>query len=576
MEFSLASACSSDAELSFQLFERIRDVDGFKGTIRYIGPVASAKNADDIWLGVEWDSKTRGKHNGSCIDSSGTIIRYFDCEMGCGSFIKPNLAFQGQKFTEALKERYISLDAPDVAPDSIVPDAFVQTAKGKSKSIQFVGERKIRERQQIDVVTKISIRSDTVATADEDIAKIASHFTEVDLQENLIWSWKEVAKLVIQMPILDTLLLQSNRMQPLTLNVLESFPTHAFHNLRVLALNHCSLRSYTEIQALQGILPNIEELYLAGNNFQDIPLYTSSIISIPQADTNTDTDTSNMSTEALSGFERLRVLDLSGCKIELWGQILMFGRLPVLQELRLDSNAISTIQIAPEGFFKSLSQLTLGSCSISEWSDVDALATYGELHSLRLSHVPLLKGKSSSEARAEVVGRMPLLILFNGSTISAKERFDAERMYLRRTLRTLSELKNRAAHGEVDAQALLAGFSVYHPRLEELSARFAGDAVMVTTNTAGGSLATEMINVYLHNVSSNSGNSEPLLKRLPASLTTSKLKLMIKQLFGIAPQIQVLSFRNDKESIPSPLDDGDVALSYIGIAENADIFVNES
>ena len=64
--------------------------------------------------------------------------------MGSGSFVKQNVVIKGRKFTEALLERYISLDAPDVAPDSIIPDAFVQTSKGNMKNIEFVGERKIR------------------------------------------------------------------------------------------------------------------------------------------------------------------------------------------------------------------------------------------------------------------------------------------------------------------------------------------------------------------------------------------------------------------------------------------------
>jgi len=31
---------------------RVRDVDGFIGTIRYIGPVASAKDPSEVYLGV--------------------------------------------------------------------------------------------------------------------------------------------------------------------------------------------------------------------------------------------------------------------------------------------------------------------------------------------------------------------------------------------------------------------------------------------------------------------------------------------------------------------------------------------
>jgi tubulin-specific chaperone E len=41
-------------------------------TVRYIGAVEST---DKIWLGVEWDDPTRGKHNGELKG-----VRYFECE----------------------------------------------------------------------------------------------------------------------------------------------------------------------------------------------------------------------------------------------------------------------------------------------------------------------------------------------------------------------------------------------------------------------------------------------------------------------------------------------------------------
>ena len=40
---------------------RIRDDNDFRGTIRYVGPVAtSTKDPSATWYGVEWDDNTRG------------------------------------------------------------------------------------------------------------------------------------------------------------------------------------------------------------------------------------------------------------------------------------------------------------------------------------------------------------------------------------------------------------------------------------------------------------------------------------------------------------------------------------
>ena len=95
-------------------------------------------------VGVEWDDVIRGKHDGSCTDNKGIVHRYFNCRKGSGSFVKPNKVSGGRSFLEALFERYVSMDAPEIAPQEILPGAFVMTSKGSLKKIEFVGERKIR------------------------------------------------------------------------------------------------------------------------------------------------------------------------------------------------------------------------------------------------------------------------------------------------------------------------------------------------------------------------------------------------------------------------------------------------
>lgn len=129
---------------NFQIGSRVEDLDGSKGTVRYFGPVAASKSQDENWVGVEWDDKQRGKHDGSCVDSRGTFHRYFECPMGAGSFVKPSKLKPGYSFAQAIQDRYVEMTAPEITQDNILPDAFVQTAKGGQKNIEFVGEMKIR------------------------------------------------------------------------------------------------------------------------------------------------------------------------------------------------------------------------------------------------------------------------------------------------------------------------------------------------------------------------------------------------------------------------------------------------
>lgn len=44
----------------FLINSRVVDSDGFKGTVKYIGSVAAAKNKEEIWLGIVWDKADRG------------------------------------------------------------------------------------------------------------------------------------------------------------------------------------------------------------------------------------------------------------------------------------------------------------------------------------------------------------------------------------------------------------------------------------------------------------------------------------------------------------------------------------
>lgn len=53
-----------------------------------------------MWLGVEWDESSRGKHSGT---HKG--VEYFTCGIqGSGSFLRPKKADLGITFIEAVKE----------------------------------------------------------------------------------------------------------------------------------------------------------------------------------------------------------------------------------------------------------------------------------------------------------------------------------------------------------------------------------------------------------------------------------------------------------------------------------------
>ena len=533
----------------------MKDAEGFRGTVKYRGPVSSTKNrgADNEWLGIEWDREERGKHDGSVVTEDGSLQRYFDCKMGFGSFVKPSKVSVGRSFIDALTERYVKQDAPLVAPDSVIPNAFVSTSKGVQKPIEFVGETKIRKWQQIDGINKIMMRDDSVSSAGDDVSKIASHFVEVDLQDNLLWQWKELASLTSQMPLLETLLLHGNKMQPLSSAVLSAVQPGSFAKLRVLALNHCNVGSWASVMLLQPYLSAVEELYLAGNDLSDLPCVGAAA---PGA-------------HFVAGFDRLRLLDVSNCRVAEFSRVLSLSHLGSLCELLLDGNPIQAVSACPEGGFPVLQRLSLSSTSIASWADIDTLASYRLLQLLRVSQIPLFHGKGASEVRPVILGRLKMLRYFNGSPITARERGDAEKMYLRSILR---DLRQAAGLGPEDVVAL-------HPRYEELREAYAADVLSVAAaSTASSSLGSDLVSVVFKNVSFRSDESslEGVTKKLPLSLQVSRLKVLVKQLFGIDASAQSLSIRSYKDAMPNTLDDDEATLGYFGAVDNCEIFINEN
>jgi tubulin-specific chaperone E len=546
---------------------RVRDGDGYRGTVRYIGPVAVAKDASETWLGVEWDTAGRGKHDGSCVDSAGILYRYFTCIDGWGSFVKPAKVTCGKSFIEVLKERYVTEDAPITAPGNIVPDAFVLTSSGQQKSIEFLGEQKIRRWQQVQLLQKVAIRTDCVSYCEEDVQEFAGHLTDIDLQDNLIWKWCEVANFCKFLPLLHSIQLHGNKMQPVTQQIVSTLETNAFASLRVLALNGCEIKSWDGFILLEPLLRGIEELYLSGNVMNDFPAANAVVDEVTGA------------VRRRPNFPNLRILDLSGCGITDWQCVLTFGELPLLQDLRVDDNPISLVSACPVNNFPQLARISMSSTRISSWSCIDALDSFPHCHNLRLSHVPLFSGKGASEVRPVVIGRISRLRFFNGSSVSDKERYDSERSYLRRIFRELGNATSSST-SKPTPELVNATVSVLHPRFLELRGKYESEMLPVgggagTSTAEAGTIAAELISVTFKNMTVTAGGSnEPITKKLPLSLAISKLRGLVKQMFGVEQHLQQLSIRQYKDSPPTLLDDDDANLGYFGFCDGSELFVN--
>lgn len=197
---------------------------------------------------------------------------------------------------------------------------------------------------------------------------------------------------------------------------------------------------------------------------------------------------------------------------------------------------------------------------------------------LRLTQIPLFENLRASEVRPEVLARITNLEMYNSSTISSRERTESEKSYLRKILRDISvekaKVENASNHEKIEEH-----YRHLHPRFEELNKKYGDELIPMSATgaTAGQTMASEMINITLNNLSfSSNGSLEPIQRRIPASLTVDRLKLMVKQLFGLDPHIQQLSLRTYKGAIPIFMDEDDASVKYFGACDGADIFINEA
>jgi tubulin-specific chaperone E len=496
---------------------RIRDVDGFCGTVVYVGPVASAKNQSETYAGIMWDDASRGKHDGSVIcRRTNSIVRHFHCGPTQGSFLRLSKLDRGVTLdSKLLRSKYVELEAPVVAPNNILPHT-ARTSSGRDKAIEFLGELKIRERQQLKDLDKVSLRREGVSRAsssEEDLSEF-HQIKDIDLAGNLLSNWKDVWAIIQQFPNLMNLSLAYNRIRDVTI------PTQNLSRFRILNLNNCSISNFSTLDWIEASMPNLEELCIAG------------------------ADLSGIQDQSLNKLQQLQILDCSNCQLSSWDTITkVFGGLSKLEQLSLDNNPIEQIRV-PEtnkDKFQSLKAIQLAGTSLSSWSDIEALNSLKLLASLRLKNTPLTSKMGQGEVRAITVARIPALEYLNGSVISSQERTEAERRYLSLALRLIAQAKANQENQndgptEEDVRA-------DHPRLTELREKYKEMVISTLGPGGGSSLAASVCNVTIISMASSSCSMEPLQRRLPGSLQIGRLKALCARSFGLDVDCMTLHFR---------------------------------
>jgi len=481
---------------------------------------------------------------------------------------------------QLMRSRYVRPDAELVAPGNLLSHV-ARTSSGREKPIEFWGEVKLRNRQQLEVVEEISLRMLGISKPPPDVASVLeeinefSHLRGIDLAGNLLSDWEDVLNILRLFPNLQTISLASNRINNLgTVSMGTSFL-----KVKSLNLNKCNISSFQTIASIGAAMPILEELCVAHCNLADVESFD------PSSETNQDEN----KLERI--FKNLVLLDLSDCQLTSWQRhIMKLHNLPQLESLIVNDNSIECIEVMAVGdqsaVFPNLTSLQLAGTKISTWTALDPLNSISSLRSLRLRNTPLTNTLGVGEVRSTAIARLPNLEYFNASPITTRERVEAERRYVSTVSRELllvssgvnlaSERDSSGGEGGSEKQAqLFAKHSQFQLLLDKHKDTMLSLANAGSGSSNQGSIGEEIINVTIRSMAAVSCDMEPLMKRLPRSLKVGRIKTMCAKYFRVDIDLQMLHFRAEGDPFPTELDDAEHSLFYYGVNDGAEILVNE-
>ncbi|XP_062502907.1 tubulin-specific chaperone E-like isoform X2 [Corticium candelabrum] len=502
--------------------------DGHFGTVKFVGEIQSKLGK---WIGVEWDDPTRGKHNGSY-----NGVRYFQSSHASGgSFVRANKVNLGRTVREAVIRRYGKLDTKENEDDTDDDDddGMLEVC---GKVVEIVASRKVKTKQShFDKCLEITLHGMEISSsgADEEIKALFPNLTTIDLSNNLLSDWQNIADIVQQLPSLTSLDLSGNRLKPY-LNADQLH--HCFGNISRLFMNRMCLYSQ-QITLIASMMPNLTELHLCYNNITEL---------------NRECN--------LHMFRKLLVLNLEGNGIHQWEDVLTLQQLPCLSTLILNSNSLREVVLeSSDCGFSNLQAVSLTRNHIDSWQSINALSLLSSLRSLRVKQNPLFGREQPFEARQQIIARIPQLTHLEGSKVSKKERQLAELYYLKRYA---NDWVTAGANRLGSTRQQTAEFHQLHPIYAAL-VKDHGEPEISHQPGITRSLKDNLLEITIS--FPDDSTKTPITKKLPASLTIQKLKGLIQRLCRVDISQQRLTYKETENGPEYTMDDNMRSLAFYSV-----------
>lgn len=491
-------------------------------TIRYIGSIEPW--GDDITAyGVEWDDPNRGKNNGELKGK-----KYFDCIVpGAGSFIKSSKPHDGFKnFDQAIREKY--------SPEETTQEEMEVIRISLHKFVESVGMEKVRRIQEhfenAKTLSLARMGVNTEKNGGDDLAPQLVALNHLDLSYNLFSDWTELISLLDKLPELKSVVLNGNR-----LSWGEHMTMPGALNIKELSLSN-TLVTPEDLKSLAPVFGrSLTSLNLSHNLFDDT--MTDGIL------------------RSLEGFEALESLDLSFNKFQ---SAPCGNALDKIKDINLSNNFI--VDIPPVEKLKTATNINISYNSITQWSYLNNVLSFApRVNFLRINGNPFYE--TEEDSHVYVLGRVGQITKLNGTTISDRERIDAELYFI-------SQLKKQK----------IPGFDLASDRWTELCQKH-GDVTNVVDNastqlktTGDYNIKDRIIELHLQYPNEEETKLSSKLKVVKTN-TLQKTKFLISRQISISPLDFNLRLSNDGNNLESDYDFSDTKLESITIAQKTDLYI---
>ena len=406
-------------------------------TIKYVGPLKHKKESkeNEIWLGLEWDDKNRGKHNGT-VDG----YEYFKTSNNenSGSLIKMTKVNIGQTFKAALGYKYNFYeeegnDYHKNVDKALEKDNFIVTDK-KIINIELVGKEKAAKKfSEFDNMPCIDLSFSYINKLGNDLGNILPKLRELALTRTLLTKWSDFLSIIIQFKNLTLLNFSENILiyDDLFEENIQKFINKEYkQHLSTLVLNKCNL-TVNDLIKLSPLFTELDYLYLKDNQINQENYKTS--------------ENKKFLDENISLIEKntqnLKYLSLEQNKINIFFFAYKIFKSPKLKYINLNQNLISEIlsknnldeeKNLLELFKKSMTHISLDYNMFKKENYTEIMV---DLESLELKDIDILNNGfidkiGPAKVKIEMIGRNPQLAILNNTIITKIMRRDAEKQYL--------------------------------------------------------------------------------------------------------------------------------------------------